>query len=229
MRFHRIGYIVVVLGVAACGSAAVASPTLEPGASSASPVLIPTQSLALPTATSIPEPTTLVTPLPSVLIRGEMPGPDATIPPGVDVFRDLRIETVAAMWEALGLACDSGMGNYPDSSGLFGLLGCERKDVVGNAFYATNAIYWTPEGVASMMMSVTSASGDPIVDKGAAAALFLPSVELFVGDEAAAWIEGHLDDRDCRDGCSHTFDRQRLTLHTGSEFVAGLIHIDAVP
>lgn len=229
MRFQRIGCPALVLAVAACGNAALASPTFEPGPSSASPALTPTQSVALPTSTSMPEPSSPnVTPLPSVLIRGEMPGPDATIPPGVPVIPNLRIETVAAMWEALGLVCASGMGNYPDSPGLFGNLGCEREDRAGNAHYWAAAIYWTPEGIASMRMGITSISGDPILDAGAAASLMLPSVELFVGDEAAGWTEDHLDDRDCRDGCSHAFGQQRLTLHTGSAFAAGLIHIDAV-
>ena len=230
MRFHPIGYVVLVLAVAACGNSAVASPTVEPGLSPARPAMTPSQSAAVPTATSTPEPTSPhVTPLPSVLIQGEMPGPDATVPPGVAVIPNLRIETVAGMWEALGLACDSVMANYPDAIGLFGNLGCEREDVTMNAEYHASAVYWTPKGIASMRMVIVTITGDPILDAGAAASLFLPSVELFVGHQAASWVEDHLADRDCRDGCSRSFGQQRLTLHTGSEFVAGLIHIDAVP
>jgi len=157
-----------------------------------------------------------------------MPGPDATVPPGTPVIPNLRIEVVAAVWEALGLVCDSGMGNYPDSSGIFGVLGCERDDHAGNAHYSASAIYWTPDGIASLTMAITSISGDPIRDTGAAASLLLPSVRYLVGEEAATWVEDHLADHDCRDGCSHTFDGQRVTLHTGSDFLTGLIHIDAV-
>lgn len=158
-----------------------------------------------------------------------MPGPDATVPPGTQVIPNLRIETVAAMWEALGLVCDSVMANYPDSDGLFGNLGCEREDPAANADYWASAIYWTPEGIESLTIGITTITGDPILDAGAGASLLVPSVRALVGEEAAAWVEDHLDDRDCRDGCSRTFGQQRLTLHTGSDFGDGLIHIDALP
>jgi hypothetical protein len=181
-------------------------------------------SAAATTTPTIPD----VTPLPSVFIRGEMPGPDATVPPGVAVVPNLRIETVAGIWEALGLACDSVMANYPDSDGFFGNLGCEWKDVSGNADYNVSVVYWTPEGIASVRLLVLKIMDDEDLDPAAVASLFLPSVRLIAGDNAATWVKDHLDDQGCRSGCARTFGRLRFDLSVGSDSVA-LLHIDANP
>ena len=227
MRVQRLASIAFVVAIGACAGAPGATPTPVGSAPTATALASAMPSVAPPSATptpAIPD----VTPLPSVFIPGDMPGPDSTVPPGVAVIPNLRIETVAGIWEALGLACDSVMANYPDSDGFFGNLGCERKDVARNADYHVSVVYWTPEGIASVRLLVLTITDDQRLDPGAVASLFLPSVQVIAGEDAATWVEDHLGDQGCRSGCARTFSRLRFDLSIGSDSVA-LLHIDANP
>ena len=168
-----------------------------------------------------------MTPLPSVLLTGETPGPDATIPPGVAVIPRLRIETVAGMWEALGLKCQVWMTSFPDSAGLFGDLHCELHDDAGNVDYWAEADYWTPRGIQYISMTVLRDDG-PTVEDGAVAWLLPLSTRAFFGDAAGAWVEERLADRGCRNYCQKRFDGIVLTLDVGVGGAAG-VQAEAAP
>lgn len=139
----------------------------------------------------------------------------------------MRIETVAGMWEALEMECESWMTSFPDSDGLFGDLHCEFHDETRSVDYWAEADYWTPRGIQYLSMTVLREDGPTVAD-GPIAWLLPLSTRAFFGDAAGAWVEQHLADRDCRNYCQKRFDGIVLTLDTGLGGAAG-VDAEAAP
>jgi hypothetical protein len=210
--------LMVAVFLAGCAGQPAAQPTASPIAV----VTTPTVGLATPIGTpaSTIEPPSLLppTPLPSIALVGEVPGPDATIPPKVNVIPDLSVESLAAQWEALGLSCSSGISSYPDSPVTFYQLTCHRDDAAGNVTYDASATYWTPDGVQYLTLSVLALGAGEVADPEAAPSLCLPTAALAGGSAARAWAEVRMDDPACGGTpgyCQSSVGPVALTLQVG--------------
>jgi hypothetical protein len=211
-----------LLSAAILFAACAGQPTAQPQRSPLAAGATPTDGLPTPigTAGSTVEPSSfaIATPRPSVELAGEIPGPDATIPPKVSVIPDLSVESVVAEWEALGLSCHSQISGYPDSPVTFYQVNCDRDDVAGNVTYHAAANYWTPDGVQSLTVSVLALGDGDVADAGAAANLFLPTAALAGGSAAQACTEARMDDPACGGTpgyCQSTLGSVTLTLQVG--------------
>jgi hypothetical protein len=188
--------MVAALLFAGCGGARTSEATGS--ASSEGPAPTAVNLTPVPTASPSLSPTYAPpTPLSSAVITGQVPGPDATIPPKESVIPGLSVESLAAQWEALGLTCTSDIGAFPDSPRLFYELTCQRSDPVGNVGYSATAIYWRTDGVRSLEVSVVELGSGNITDPFAAANLLVPSAALAGGKAASGWAAGRLDDPGC--------------------------------
>lgn len=196
MRHQALTALLTGLLVAGCAGATSPEPTHTMGL--VSPAPSPADATTEPFATEPVSPTYAPpTPMPSVVIAGTVPGPHATVPPGQAVIPGLSIESLAAQWEALGLACRSDIGAFPDSPGLFYELTCQRDDPRGNVTYSATAIYWRTDGVRSLQVSVIELGTGDIGDSSAAPNLFIPSAALADGAAASAWAQARLNDAAC--------------------------------
>ncbi len=181
------------------------------------------------TPSFVPEasPTSAPTTAPEASLTGEVPGPDATVPPGVPVIPGLRIEALAGHWQSIGLTCESWSGGSPGGGGGY-TLHCARSDESANVEYNAEAIYWTSDGVHWVSLSIDSISDEAIDGVTAAAQLFLPSAELAGGAAARAWVEDRIGDTTCRGDCNQVIGGSQLALtvgHLGGHF----LYVVAVP
>jgi hypothetical protein len=188
--------LVAGLVVAGCAGVASPQPTQSPLGTAPVPSPVTATGESSPNASLAPTHAP-PTPLSSVVITGNVPGPDATVPPKQAVIPGLSVESLAAQWEALGLMCSSDIGAFPDSPGLFYQLTCQRDDRAGNVTYSATAIYWRTDGVRSLEVSVIELGAGDIADSTAAPDLFLPSAALAGGDPAETWAQARLDDPAC--------------------------------
>jgi hypothetical protein len=197
---------------------AVQPAALPPG--SPLPVTTPSDALS-PFGTTGPtlEPSSVAaSPLPSTGLVDAVPGPDATIPPRVRVIPDLSVRSLVAKWEALGLSCNSDVGAFPGAPITFYEFSCVRDDAASNVTYLASAIYWTPDGVQYVTLTVLALGAGDVLDARAAAGLFFPTAALAGGRIAQSWTEGRINDPACRRSpgfCKSILGPVVLTLQVG--------------
>jgi hypothetical protein len=170
---------------------------------------------ASPLATE-PSPSLPVTPMPSVVISGELPGPEATVPPGYRVM-PVGVEAFAATALALGMSCDETIretGFAPDDYGL----ACHGREASARAEYSAVATFWTLDGIWLIDVDVVADSTDTgITDPSIGGRIVLPFVALLGGEAARDWASGRIDDLSCPPGgCKRSFSGVLLFV-TGSD------------
>ena len=97
------------------------------------------------TASASPEPTST----PVLAVSGELPRPDAALPPGTPVIPRLSMVTVAEIAVSLGLTCDSARVRQ----GAYYWLRCEGLSAAANVRYAVSADYATLDSVSGVHVS----------------------------------------------------------------------------
>ena len=144
-----------------------------------------------------------------------MPGPDATLPPGVGVIPNLTIEALAGLWSSVGLSCESSYGSFPGAQGGYHIQ-CERTDTGADTAYVGESVYWTMDGVQTVSLILNSVTiGGTVDGPGTAGEVLLPTVELVGGQEARGWLEARLADSACLDECIEVFGRTKFILYAG--------------
>jgi hypothetical protein len=151
--------------------------------------------------------------VPEASLTGELPGADATVPPGVPVIPGLRIEAVVGLWQSMGLACESRSGSFPGTAGGYNVH-CERSDPTTNVDVVADAVYWNLDGVQTISLSINSTNGEAI-DGARVSDLLLPSAELTGGGVIRRWVEDRTGTASCAYGCTEVIDGRRLSLSVG--------------
>jgi hypothetical protein len=137
------------------------------------------------------------TPIPSAGFVGELPRPDATVPPGADVIEGLTVDAVVLTAASLRMSCVSRTGSFPGGGGFHFSFDCQARDQAANAETWLTAYYWKTDAVFRLDVNVTSILDLPILDPTAARRVILPFVTL-VGDETASrWVQANMDDPSC--------------------------------
>jgi hypothetical protein len=131
------------------GPAALASP-------SASTVAVGTPATS-GTSSFVPASPT-PTGLPALAISGELPPPNAPLPPGTPVIPGLSLVAVASTAISLGFTCDSGRKPSPFDSGpplsAYFWLRCERLSAATNSRDSVSADYATLDSVSDVHVSI---------------------------------------------------------------------------
>jgi hypothetical protein len=152
---------------------------------------------------------------PSPVLRGVLPGPDATIPPiAPAIIPGLGIEALAAAAEAEGLTCESDAGAYGEVAEGYN-LGCDGEDASGHAKVALSVTYWTLDAVSDIRLSIVSDAPGIAVGPSVPIRLLPRIGGLSAGEIAKAWVQGHLDDQACRPRCTSSYGTVHLELHVG--------------
>lgn len=136
------------------------------------------------------------------------------------------MEALAELWTSLGFSCESGIGSFPGSGGGFHIH-CERADEVGHANYVAGAVYWTPQSVQTISLSIVSMSEEPIDGASAAAQVFPATADLAGGPRARTWVAQRIGDPTCADDCVEVVDGLQLAISVGSRG-GHLLHIVAL-
>ena len=201
--------------IAGAGSSQAPQMSSTPGASAAATESVPPASIAAsPTPTLAPEPT----------LTGVVPGPDATVPPGVPVLPGPGIGGLAGIWESHGLTCQSWPGSFPGTAGGY-TLHCQGGDATANVDVVAEAVYWTPSAVQTISLSITSHDGQAIDGAAQAKDLFLPSISATVGDSGQAWAQDQIGAAACGKGCSQVMAGGEITVTAG---LLGFQQLDVV-
>lgn len=223
--FLIIVAVVIVVALAASRTFPFGSAQSTDAVKSAIPTLI--SSGAPETDPSSLEPTPSDVDNPSVgPITGDVPGPDATVPPGVPIITGLRIDALADTWGSLGLKCVSQVGGFIGGGGGF-TLHCEGTDPGANAQYVGEAVYWRVDGVQSATVILASIDGGAVVGSTAVAdRLFSPTAWLVGGDSARAFAQDNISSKNCPDGCHQALTGSDLSIEVGhngfqSIYIAG--------
>jgi hypothetical protein len=149
--------------------------------------------------------------IPAPSLTGELPPPDASVPPRPPEILDAKILDVAAVAGELGLACES-FAQSPEMGASY-QLSC-HVDVSG-ASLTVRSNFWAPDYVDDVV-SVVLASGDGAIEAGRAEPLFVALAEALVGNEPGAvdFVRQHVDDPGCADeGCE--LATETATVHIG--------------
>jgi hypothetical protein len=168
--------------------------------------------VASPSAAASVAPTTL----PEPTLFGEFPGPDATVPPEQHVITGLRLDNLTGLWASLGLSCFSHPSGGPESAASYNVH-CEAADPATNVEVVAGADYWTFQHVRTIDVNVGSITMDGAVDAPSAAREWvLPFAALMGGKPLVAWVEEHIADPTCLDGCKKVIRDSNLTYIIGS-------------
>jgi len=168
----------------------------------------------LPSTVPESSPSSAPSAVPEASITGDVPGPDATVPPGVPVIPGLRIEALVGLWESVGLTCKSSAGSFPGSRGGYHVY-CERMDKQSNVEYVAESVYWTSDGVQTITLSITSINDEAIDGAAPARELLLPSAGLVAGDTARVWVQDRMSTATCRGGCTNDMGGSQLYFEVG--------------
>jgi len=148
-----------------------------------------------------------LTPIASPSVVGELPVPDATAPPGVDVIEGLSLGDVLATAASLGMPCQSRTGSFPGSGEIHYNLDCGAQDPTANAEYSVTAYFLNENAVFLLDINLLPMLDLPILDPTTEVRVILPFVTL-VGDEAASqWVQMNMDNPSCGvrgDVCART-------------------------
>lgn len=205
--------VIVIVGVLLFRDNGIGTrPSPSPDASQAASASPATTESA--SATAGAEPSASPTIVPQATLTGDVPGPDATVPPGVPVIPGLRIEVLVNLLTSIGLSCESHYGGYPGAESGYNVY-CVRVDVAANTQYSAEAIYWTSTGVNKVSLDITSISGESIDGTPAAARLFLPIVDLASGPAARDWAEDRLGQTTCNRECTDVTSAAKVLLTVG--------------
>ncbi len=160
-----------------------------------------------------------LTPFPSAPVSGDLPGLDATVPPGVDVIKGLTLDDVLATAGSLGLSCEARRGSFPGGGIEHYEIDCRTRDQTANADFSASAYLYTEHAIFQVTASVTSITDLPILDPTAALRLVLPFVELVGGDAAREWVQRAMDDPSCRHGCSRNIAGVSFNTQWGRVYI----------
>jgi hypothetical protein len=161
-------------------------------------------------------------------MTGEFPGPGATVPPGTHVLADLRLQQLSDLWTSLGLSCESHTSGGPESAADY-TVHCERTDVAAEVDVSADADYWTPDGIVSMSVSLVPSGTDSIDARTAASEWVVPFARLAGGDAAVTWVQGHIEDTACHQGCTEDVLGSQLSYSSGSRGAQELFYVARLP
>ena len=166
----------------------------------------PTPSMDLPTSSSPPSASVL----PPIVIAGETPASDASVPARASGLPDITIEQVAAVATEFSLACES----FPQALEMGSPYSLDCRGGPEGVSESITVSYWAPDYIDSVI-AVVVASGDGAVPAGHARPLFESLTALLLGDDTAAQVGGRIDDAGCTPGCSMVSDEIELILTVG--------------
>jgi hypothetical protein len=161
-----------------------------------------------PTGTGAPSP------LPQATLAGDVPGPDATVPPNTPVLPGLELASLVDAWQALDLTCVSKPGIVANSGAGFNVH-CEGTDPAANADIVADSGYWTPGGIQMVSAAVTTITANQIDGPAVADRWLVPFAQLLGGDPAAAWVRDHVGDEACGQGCTEVVGGIRYSYYYG--------------
>jgi hypothetical protein len=128
----------------------------------------------------------------------------------------LTFDDLADLWESLGMSCRSHSSGGPESAASYNVH-CEAADPATNVEVVAEANYWTFEDVATMHVNVGSITMDGSIDASSAARHWiLPFAELIGGKPVVTWVEAHIADPSCLEGCTKVIRDSSLTYTTGT-------------
>lgn len=155
-------------------------------------------------------------PAPSGFITGELPPPDATVPPDVPgLIGGLDIVDLASAVSNRGFACESEVGSNQGMSGGY-TLGCHGMDATAHAEFGLSVTYWTMDGVSEIHAFSLADASISDIDPATASPFFADIVRLAAGDEASVWLTNHIGASECSSDCTETFGAVRIHLTLGS-------------
>ena len=166
----------------------------------------PTPSMDLPTSSSPPSASVL----PPIVIAGETPASDASVPPRAAGLPDITIEQVATVATEFSLACES----FPQALEMGSPYSLDCRGGPDGVSESITVSYWAPEYIDSVI-AVVVATGDGTVPAGHAGPLFQSLTSRLLGDATAAQVGGRIDDAGCTPGCSMVSDEIELILSVG--------------
>jgi hypothetical protein len=204
--------LLVALAMVGCASA---TPSSTPGQTSPSASPLPTVTPSKSTASDPVEASTQPTVGAEPTLTGDFPEPGATIYPGAPVLVDLGLGELADLWASLGLSCESHAIGGPESPASYNVH-CEGIDPKLDLEAVAEAAYWTPDGVVLISVIVNPSMGGSIDAAAAANEWVLPFARLAGGDAAVTWVQHHIDDAACRQGCTERVAGRQLSYYTGT-------------
>jgi hypothetical protein len=162
-----------------------------------------------------PAPSSQPTPLPSIVITGVLPEPDATSDPKApSVIPGLRIETIAGAAEAAGLACQSDLGSFPGVPAGY-TLSCTEDDRAAHANVAVTAIFWSLDSISNINVNVWSDAQQTVISPTFPSALFARVADLATNSAGSGWLQGRVGALACSSGCAATFGAVHIALSVG--------------
>lgn len=171
------------------------------------------ESSTTPSNAAEPSPTAAPSMQPEATLHGEIPGPDASVPPGVKTIPGLQVEALVRAWGSLGVTCESHSGNFAGAEGGYNIH-CDRSDPKANIEISGDAVYWSFEGVQTVSVTVTALSGD--IGGDVVANLLLPTAELAGGTSARRWVEDRIGDPSCAKDCVDVIDGTTFAISVGN-------------
>jgi hypothetical protein len=172
--------------------------------------------------------TTTPSPIAQSTMRGDFPGPSATVPPGARVLANVQLQELADLWASLGLSCQSHASGGPESPAGYAVH-CDGGDAAGDIAVVAEADYWTPGGVVDISVSVGPSRSGSIDATATASEWVFPFARLAGGDAAVAWVQGHIEDPSCLQGCTEAVRGSQLSYYSGSRGAQELFYEASVP
>jgi hypothetical protein len=217
--------LLAALVLAACGSTAQ---SFAPERSMTPATQRPSDIPPTPLPTVSVESTPLPTPGPEPTLTGEFPGPGATVPPGTHVLSDLRLQPLADLWASLGLACESHANGGSESPADY-TVHCKRGDIAADVGVGADADYWTPDGIVVVSVNVVPSDSGSIDATVAAIDWVFPFARLAGGEEAVTFVQNHIEDAACDQGCTESVHGSQLSYYSGSRGAQELFYMVQIP
>ena len=205
-----VAVLAAVIGCRANPGSSGSLPSAHPSGFASSGASAPPASLESSNEPSPPSPA------PSAVIPGELPGPDATMPPENRLIPGLSIEAIATTAASLGLECESARGGPAGFIGAF-TLGCTGYDAEAHAEFHVRAIFWTVDAVSDLDVIVRPGFEDSgITDQLAPPRVISPLAALH-GEATSAWAKARIGDSACVESpCTASIDGADLVMRFGS-------------
>lgn len=202
-------------GIGVGPSPVATDPSASPAASVEESTGASPSTAASPSGSEEPA-TTPSAPDPAPSLSGDLPPPDASVPPRPPGIADGHVDDVIGVAADFGLACE--VFEQSPEMGASYRLSC-HTDVDGASMGVT-ANLWAVDyidEVRSVVIATGAVNGD-VLEPGRALALFAALAEATVGGEpgAVSFVQQHVDDSACSgQGCELITDTATITVVYG--------------
>lgn len=120
------------------------------------------------------------------------------------------------------MSCVSARGSFPGAAIGF-TVSCSGTDPSGTASSGVQAVYLTLSDVVTVTAIVNPIPYDgTISDPAIVARVLIPTAALVAGEEGSHWLQAHLSDQACTEGCFTTIASVKFELELGVDGSASL-------